>query len=76
MRQKRNRFVVYLTNIIRCNYFADCNKRTSVIFLISLCMPNKIDFNLTNEQVYEITIKVAEEHLSIPDIEKLIFQKR
>ena len=43
--------------------------------LISLCISNNIDFNLTNEEIYEISIKVAKDHLSIPDIAKLIFHK-
>ena len=62
-------------NIIRGHYFTDGNKRTSVMALISLCISNNIDFNLTNKEVYEIAIKVAKDHLSIPDIAKLIFHK-
>ena len=44
---KEEQICSIFNNIICCHYFADGNKRISVIILISLCMSNNIDFNLT-----------------------------
>ena len=61
-----------------CHYqvFVDGNKRTGVLAMQSLLELNGYDINLTNEEVYDLAMDIANNRLNeIPDISKILTEK-
>lgn len=61
-----------------CHYqiFVDGNKRTGVLTMQSLLELNGYDINLTNEEVYDLAMDIANNRINeIPDISNILKEK-
>lgn len=61
---------VCLRNIIADHPFVDGNKRTAVTVCGIFLMRNKHALNATPKELEDFAVKVATDHLSVPDIAK------
>lgn len=62
-------------SLCKNHYFTDGNKRTACDCLYILCYFNDIPFELTNKELEEITLDVANNRYSVELICKKIFKK-
>ena len=51
----------------------DGNKRTAVLFFITMAKAAKINLNLSSKQLEEMFVKIANSNLSVEEISKLLF---
>ncbi|MBQ9537512.1 MAG: type II toxin-antitoxin system death-on-curing family toxin [Desulfovibrionaceae bacterium] len=70
---KKEQICNIFLNLIKGHYFVDGNKRTSVVVLLSLIALNNMSSKLTDENLFDITIKIAESHFLVEHVLNLIF---
>lgn len=64
--------VAYVYYIIKDHPFIDGNKRTGMVVGLAFLLANDIDVNLSQEEVFDCAIQIAESKLSIEGLANLL----